>query len=679
MPALTHKHKSHCALLAALGLAHGTRVIEWHTWGEVEVPGTELDYDTELLALGPYFYWPLDETAGAVAEDATPNNRDGSLADLTGATLGATGIVFDGSGTGGASIGLGAWQPDNKSIAVTVATTHNSATARYIAGRRNNWYLYLSNGAVLFRGMRSSGHTWTIIGPDIDDGAEHTIVATFDAPIMRLYVDGVLVGTETTIDTLYDSSNHLSVGYPPGGGLSQFIGRIHRFAVWESAVPAVDVTTLQTAIEGLPATFELGWALDEERSDALVTYSVQTGRSNPLEATRPLQASVQLARSLLTGDLPAAGERFRLTLSEAVGDALGMDEAERPRFTGEITDSDTTWRHDWTVIQLTALGRSTRFTRIPLTSTRPEEVDGERARRLLRQAQRTIDLEIGTVDPGRFDVLAEDYAGRTVGAAFDQLRTDSLGQLVEHRSGRLDWQDVDHRAGVTPSVALTGADHLIVPFRWLQTVSTVQNVAEITWGALGKQETVRDAGSVDDLGPYPAQLSTRLAAEIDAAGLGSLIVGRYARPSWVLPEVTVEVVRTAGILAAGAVLSLNHSDKVTASGLPPDGPFTDGDLFVEGTTEAANASAWTVSLAVSDPTISGTGLRWVDLEPFTQWLDVDPELTWLDLATITDPTLLGPNGFRAGFPDTTFDATFNGGDPDTADTEYVTTINGGTP
>jgi hypothetical protein len=47
-------------------------------------------YDTEVLADSPWLYWRLGESSGSTAQDATANNRDGTI---TGGTLGVTGAI----------------------------------------------------------------------------------------------------------------------------------------------------------------------------------------------------------------------------------------------------------------------------------------------------------------------------------------------------------------------------------------------------------------------------------------------------------------------------------------------------------------------------------------------------------------------------------------------------------
>jgi hypothetical protein len=50
-------------------------------------------YSDEVLADSPWLYWRLGEPSGSTAQDATANNRDGTI---TGGTLGVTGAIADG-------------------------------------------------------------------------------------------------------------------------------------------------------------------------------------------------------------------------------------------------------------------------------------------------------------------------------------------------------------------------------------------------------------------------------------------------------------------------------------------------------------------------------------------------------------------------------------------------------
>lgn len=621
-----HNHSTACRLLEALALPHGTPVIEWHRWAV-----SPFVDDVPIAATAAGWRYLQVAMADAVDRSAVAFNDTGwALGD---GPFGWHGISGDVYGT-----------PWNTQSALWVRRPVHTVPGYPVelSGLIDNIIAVYWNGTQVLAADHSgsTAQAWSVTIPAED-----------------VLLDNVLAIRAQDDTTLYS---------PDGTFLS---------------VQAAHTGPVVAA----PAGEDYEWTLSEDRTAALAEYQAGHGRKNPLERVEALWSKVVLARARITGDLPSSGERFRLTLNPDVATALGVDEAERPRFTGEITDDAVEFRRgDTTYLAIDGLGRRDRLKRVPLNATRPAELDGERARRLLRLAQVDLPFELGTIDPGTVDLLEEEYVGSNTDRALDQVRVDSLGQLVEHRSGRLDWQDAEHRRGTAPLLTLAGDQHVIMPFSWKRSVATVVNDAEVTWGAGRDIARVTDPTSTDTdtgLGPYPAQLDTRLSNEDDAYWLAAQVVGRYARPAWMLPELVVDVVRTAGP-TAGAVLSLSHSDRFTSEALPPDGPFTAGDLFVEGTTETFGPKGWRMAIAASDPRVSGVGLRYIDLPALLPWIGVNPALTYLDVVTITDPADLGEEIVHAGYPDTVLtgpiDTVFHGGAPDT--TEFTDTpLDGGTP
>lgn len=607
-------------LLDALGLPLDTGVVEWQTYGAVP----------ELIATTSAGSPTSGGTSIVVPID--PARTEGDLlvlvaGRLDGMTTPPGWTLVDEALT--ETVPAGA-------LAVYTRTSDGTETAVTVEGPSSNLYAGI---VAVIRNPATAVVTVT--------EAQDPAAATFNAPQPEVPGDVVLsfaridgdnsAGDEAITTISGDTLEHVSLVDTFGSTLWELAATegpgAFSTGVFDGSTNWLGVTVAVGASGGT------GWSKHEGRSSALVGYSTTHGRPSPLDNVGPLTGSVQLARTMI-GSIPTGGERFRLALSADVGTALGVPQEEWPRFTGEITDVDVTAEGDLSIVSVTGVGRSSRLARVPIVTIRPAELDGERVRRALYQAAWLLPLDLGTFDPGTVTVRAEDYStgGNNARGVVDQITQDSLGQLVEHRSGRLDWHDAEHRRDLVSVVTLTGSDHIIKPFRWAQSVATVVNDAEVTYGPAEARATVRvtdsvSADVVNGLGPYGVQLDTTLDAEEDAYALASTVVGRYAQPSWMLPDLTVDVVRTAGD-QAGAVLALTHGDKVTASGLPPDGAFTAGDLFVEGTTETYTRTAWRVSLAVADPAIAGVGIRWLDVDPELQWRHVDPDVTWLDAATI---------------------------------------------
>jgi hypothetical protein len=241
----------------------------------------------------------------------------------------------------------------------------------------------------------------------------------------------------------------------------------------------------------------------------------------------------------------------------------------------------------------------------------------------------------------------------------------------------LDWQDPDHRRGAVPEIVLA-AGEILNDLTWEQHVGSVVNVAAVAYA--GGTVTVRDPASVAARGEYPVQVSTVLVDAQDAVALGVLIVGRYGEPTWDLPTLQVDVVRSVDPANLAALLKLRHSSRVTIDGLPAGGGV-DGtaDFFLEGLSESAQRTAWRMGLAITDPRLSGVSVRWMDVPAGLEWQYVNPTLEWLDVARVEDPVDLETPSLTLDGGDastTSFARTFDGGNA--AAGTPTRTIDGGT-
>lgn len=371
------------------------------------------------------------------------------------------------------------------------------------------------------------------------------------------------------------------------------------------------------------------WTLDEPRSLALMGWTITTGRTSPRDRVPPAVATVTIAAwdDYAAAGLPQLGERFRLALSPKLA-ALGIDEADLPRFTGEVTDVDLD--PDTRVLAVTGVGRFARQGRLPVDGTSwPVEREGARVARIIAAAG----AEPGTLDPGRVD-LAAHTAIADASSLAGIVSDSTTGQLVERRDGALDWHDADHRRDVDQLLELD-ASELLAGFRWAQHVGDLTNA--VTARYAGGEVTVEDSVSVEDRGRYPASLETLLTAPAAAQAIAGLIVGRYGRPVWLLPAVMVDLLRTLDRSELGAGVKLGHGHRVQLTGLPAGGPYTDRDAYVEGVTETLTPRAWRLTATVADAQLSGAPLRWRDVPAGVRWTDVRDGLRWLDVALIQDP------------------------------------------
>ncbi len=239
----------------------------------VSATSPSLSYYQTVLADNPSFLWPLNETSGSTAADASPHGFNGSYE--SGTTQGAAGPIT-GSGDGATSF-------DGQSGLVTSANSVTMSASQAFSiegwfktttntggkligfgnsqtGMSSNYdrHIYLMNDGQLVFGVWNN-KTETIETPRVyNDGQWHYVVATFDPSLgMAMYVDGQLIATNSnTAAQPYTgywrvgSDNLNGWNLDPWGGNSQgttepnsyyFDGTIGDVAVYPFALSAAQV------------------------------------------------------------------------------------------------------------------------------------------------------------------------------------------------------------------------------------------------------------------------------------------------------------------------------------------------------------------------------------------------------------------------------------------------------
>jgi signal peptidase I len=181
-----------------------------------------LNYTATVQSLSPYLYWKLDETGTtSTAADSSGNGRTGNYRTNGGTTYFTKGVT---GALTGESPNRSVTQRNASSCIATTSTTAISAppqvtliawfrttsnqggkllgfeqprTGTAVAGSGGTYdrHLYLDGNGRVWFGVYNAAHITISSGTGYNNGAWHMAAATFGTGGMRLYVDGVLQGT----------------------------------------------------------------------------------------------------------------------------------------------------------------------------------------------------------------------------------------------------------------------------------------------------------------------------------------------------------------------------------------------------------------------------------------------------------------------------------------------------
>ena len=205
--------------------------------------------------------WKLDEATGTTVADSSGNDNDGVLSGGVSWGSGVFGpaLVFDGFSGQVKVEDNHALEPLN---AVTVSAWFKHAgspgTYRYIVAKGGNGCIAASyglysgpNGGLQFYVSQSHGTVYARspdAGQRVWDGGWHLAVGTYDGNTIRLYVDGVQVGSGTSwpgsLEYLLPSSNDFYIGNYPSCQPHWFMGAIDDVMVWGRALDAGEISAL---------------------------------------------------------------------------------------------------------------------------------------------------------------------------------------------------------------------------------------------------------------------------------------------------------------------------------------------------------------------------------------------------------------------------------------------------
>jgi Concanavalin A-like lectin/glucanases superfamily len=211
-----------------------------------------------LAASGPVGVWKLDEGSGATVSDSSGNGNNGVLSGGVSWVQGVSGsaLRFDGS-TGEVKIADNTALEPRSTVTVTawIKRAGSPGTFRYVVAKGANgciaasyglysgpdggleFYVSHGKGSIYARSPDAGQRAW--------DGNWHLAVGTYDGSTVRLYLDGVEVGTGTpwpgSLEYLLPSSNDFYIGDYPGCADHEFLGTIDDVAVWNRTLDAGEI------------------------------------------------------------------------------------------------------------------------------------------------------------------------------------------------------------------------------------------------------------------------------------------------------------------------------------------------------------------------------------------------------------------------------------------------------
>ncbi|MGY1814265.1 PKD domain-containing protein [Blastococcus sp. SYSU D00820] len=240
---------SHTYRVTASDPAGNTAATGWVTANVGTGGGTARQYSNAVLSAGATGYWPLGETSGAAYDraggmDMTVNsgvsrNTAGAIAND-----GDRAFTFNGTSSGYLAPTVRTQAPNTFSVEFWFSTTSRNG-GRFIGFGDNNTGTSFNQDRLVY--MDTAGKVnfgvWpragrTVTSPQAyNDGRWHHVVASLGSNGMRLYVDGVLVGSRT--DTTFGQNNYgfwRIGGDTTWNGSGWVNGRMDEVAVYPTAL-----------------------------------------------------------------------------------------------------------------------------------------------------------------------------------------------------------------------------------------------------------------------------------------------------------------------------------------------------------------------------------------------------------------------------------------------------------
>ena len=216
-------------------------------------------------------WWKFDETTGQTIGDSSGSANNGFLGNSTVADIDDPSWTSPGR-LGPSALGFtpqnfaqvpdnASLEPANVSVQAWVQSSVAPANFAYMVGKgasdcqSSSYALYTgADGGAVFYILTASGFILSPSAPPaaLWDGGWHHLMGTYDGSMVRLFVDGVEVGSGTPsggaaiVYNLPDSNDLMIGSYDPAGCALAFNGKIDEVRIWKQALNPAVISTLAT-------------------------------------------------------------------------------------------------------------------------------------------------------------------------------------------------------------------------------------------------------------------------------------------------------------------------------------------------------------------------------------------------------------------------------------------------
>jgi hypothetical protein len=355
-----------------------------------------------------------------------------------------------------------------------------------------------------------------------------------------------------------------------------------------------------------------GGSVVQLQSKTLQGVSINYGRTDLSSSPAPMSCSLSILWDSSLGTLDP--DLF------LIGNGIGIANDTGWRFQGEMTDVSV----NKDVISITAVSRPlSRLSRLTLDFTGLSSSSGV----VLGSALSTIELAIGyivkSVSIGTVGVTAPTS---TAANALDYLQqiadSEPSGVLSDDRNARLWFTDANDRRTTTPAATLLASE---ISNAWTaeRRVSSKANRARVGW--TGGTVQYDDTADQATYGVYEDSVTTLINNSSDATILATRMVKNQTVPDWQLSELTLEL----STLSAARQLALTTAFQISnLIEIPTLFAGLQTKYFVEGYSERIGQTSWSITLYLSDITLTRPADRWIDVPVAEQWNTLAPALTW---------------------------------------------------